>query len=186
MAGTEFTIPTIFGIGMLILMIKSFTDFPATATICNELVSEPVHPAPATPCTLLRSTGSLDPAGSPNRFSQASQGLAKYHDIEAAIADGYRFPLGAAGQKLIQLTNHWFAFKAAFGFDAEHPTSLLYEKTQQGSYLLVGAVFTAPARFGAEELEARIPSSVAQWHRHDLFGWAAEVHFADAQSFHAA
>jgi hypothetical protein len=51
----------------------------------------------------------------------------------------------------------------------EHPTSLLYEKTAAGGYKLIGAMFTAPARFTEEQLNARIPLSVARWHLHTNF-----------------
>jgi hypothetical protein len=43
---------------------------------------------------------------------------------------------------------------------------LLYEKTGENSYKLIGAMYTAPARFSEDDLDKRVPLSVAQWHQH--------------------
>ena len=50
-------------------------------------------------------------------------------------------------------------------FNVEHPTSLLYEKTREG-YRLIGVMYTAPADLTEDELDERIPLSVAAWHQH--------------------
>jgi hypothetical protein len=55
--------------------------------------------------------------------------------------------------------------EAGVRFNPEHPTSLLYEKQGDG-YKLIGAMYTAPARFSEEQINERIPLSVAQWHKH--------------------
>jgi hypothetical protein len=52
-----------------------------------------------------------------------------------------------------------------FSFDPARPTSLLYRKTGDG-YRLVGAMFTAPKRYTPEQLNERVPLSVAEWHMH--------------------
>ncbi len=53
-------------------------------------------------------------------------------------------------------------------FDPDQPPALLYTKIDGPSpaYQLVGVMYTA--RYGAtdEELDARIPLSIAQWHVH--------------------
>jgi hypothetical protein len=53
-----------------------------------------------------------------------------------------------------------------FAFNPEKPTSLLYKKDESGSFVLVGAMFTAPKGYTAEKLDLRVPLSVAQWHKH--------------------
>ena len=92
---------------------------------------------------------------------QSRQALEKYKDYNAALADGYKIFLPNVPQKMYHFTN----VGAAFGFDATKPTSLLYNKTKDG-YALIGAMYTAPQRFNEEQLDQRIPLSVAQWHQH--------------------
>jgi hypothetical protein len=58
--------------------------------------------------------------------------------------------------------------EAAFKFNPEHPTSLLYEK-HGDDYKLIGVMYTAPKRLGEEQLDERIPLSIAQWHEHVNF-----------------
>ncbi len=58
--------------------------------------------------------------------------------------------------------------EAAFRFNPEHPTSLLYEK-HGDEYKLIGVMYTAPKRFTEDQLDERIPLSVAQWHEHVNF-----------------
>ena len=50
-------------------------------------------------------------------------------------------------------------------FNPEHPTSLLYEKTGD-EYKLIGVMYTAPKNANWNELDKRIPLSIAQWHAH--------------------
>jgi len=50
-------------------------------------------------------------------------------------------------------------------FDAALPTALLYQKRGDG-YELEGAMFTAPRRMTEDQLDERVPLSVAQWHAH--------------------
>src|SRR5258707_4348168 len=54
---------------------------------------------------------------------------------------------------------------AAFLFDPAKPTSLLYEK-HGTDYKLIGAMYTAPVPFSEDQLNGRIPLSMAQWHQH--------------------
>ena len=96
---------------------------------------------------------------------QSRQALEKYKDYNAALADGYKIFLPNVPQKMYHFTNWNYAVGAAFGFDATKPTSLLYNKTKDG-YALIGAMYTAPQRFNEEQLDQRIPLSVAQWHQH--------------------
>jgi len=96
---------------------------------------------------------------------QARASLEKYKDYKAAEADGYRIFLPNLPQKMYHFTNYSYAFAAGFSFDATRPTSLLYEKTGTG-YRLIGAMYTAPMRFSEEQINERVPLSVAQWHQH--------------------
>ena len=96
---------------------------------------------------------------------QARVALVKYGDYKVALAEGFRIFLPNIPQKMYHFTNYQYALDAAFGFDPTKPTSLLYEKHGNG-YKLIGAMYTAPVRFTEDQLNARIPLSVAQWHQH--------------------
>ena len=96
---------------------------------------------------------------------QARQALEKYKDYKAAEADGYKIFLPNIPQKMYHFTNWQYAMGAAFTFDPTKPTSLLYDKTGDG-YKLIGAMYTAPMRFSEDQINERVPLSVAQWHQH--------------------
>jgi hypothetical protein len=69
-------------------------------------------------------------------------------------------------QRVYHFTRGWNAVQEAFRFDPAKPTSLLYAKGADGALHLVGGMYTAPKRWGADKLDERIPLSVAHWHKH--------------------
>jgi dienelactone hydrolase len=95
----------------------------------------------------------------------ARQVLEKYRDYKTALADGFEIFMPNVSQPMYHFSNYRYALEAENGFNAEHPTSLLYEK-QGAAYKLIGAMYTASARFSEAELDQRIPLSIAQWHQH--------------------
>ena len=92
----------------------------------------------------------------------------KYLDYHVALDEGFKIFLPNVPQKMYHFTNYAYAAEAGFRFNPEHPTSLLYEK-HGDDYKLIGVMYTAPKRFGEDELDQRIPLSVAQWHEHVNF-----------------
>jgi hypothetical protein len=92
----------------------------------------------------------------------------KYQDYKTALNDGFKIFLPNLPQKHYHFTNYQYGFEAAFSFNPEHPTSLLYEKRDDG-YKLIGVMYTAPKRFTDDDLHDRIPLSIAQWHEHVNF-----------------
>lgn len=99
---------------------------------------------------------------------EAREVMQKYQDYHTALNDGFKIFLPNVPQKQYHFTNSRYAFEAAFRFNPEHPTSLLYDKTPDG-YKLAGVMYTAPARDSEDELNDRIPLSVAHWHQHVNF-----------------
>jgi hypothetical protein len=95
----------------------------------------------------------------------ARPALEKYRDYKVALADGFQIFLPNVPQKMYHFTNWKYAVGAAFYFDPTKPTSLLYEK-HGSDYKLIGAMYTAPVRFTEDQLNERIPLSVAEWHQH--------------------
>jgi hypothetical protein len=96
----------------------------------------------------------------------ARAAIEPYQDYRKALADGYAIFAPRLPQKIYHFTKRSYGLEAAFRFDPSKPTSLLYEKTSGGGFKLIGAMYTD--RFGASEdqLNQRIPLSIARWHEH--------------------
>jgi len=118
--------------------------------------------------TALRSAKPGDAARAKEVAESARKASEKYTDYHAALADGYKVFHPELRQKMYHFTNYGYAMEAAFRFNPEHPTSLLYEK-HGDDYKLIGVMYTAPKRMGEDELDQRVPLSVAQWHEHVNF-----------------
>jgi len=118
--------------------------------------------------TRLRPAKAGDSGRAQQVVESARKALEKYVDYHAALADGYKIFHPELAQKIYHFTNYGYAMEAAFRFDPDHPTSLLYEKHGE-NYQLIGAMYTAPKRFDEDQLDARIPLSIAQWHEHVNF-----------------
>lgn len=97
--------------------------------------------------------------------AELRQGIEKYKDYRVALADGYRIFLPKLPQKQYHFTSYAKGFLEAFTFNPARPTSLLYRKSSSG-YELVGAMYTMPKNASEDQLNARIPLSVAAWHLH--------------------
>ena len=89
----------------------------------------------------------------------------KYKDYRVALADGFQIFHPEVPQQHYHFTNYRYAFEAIFVLNPEHPTSLLYKKTATG-YELEGAMFTARKKATENELNERVPLSIARWHKH--------------------
>ena len=113
-------------------------------------------PRPETPADAARAKEIAD---------QLRNGIAKYKDYHVALADGYKIFLPNFRQPEYHFTSYTNGFLEAFMFDPARPTSLLYKKTATG-YELVGAMYTMPKRATEDQLNERVPLSVANWHLH--------------------
>jgi hypothetical protein len=92
--------------------------------------------------------------------------IARYKDYRLAVADGFVQYLPDVRQPMYHFTNWGYAYEAQHGFDPSRPTSLLYKPTAAGGFELVGAMYTAPRHLDEEQLDRRVPLSVAAWHQH--------------------
>jgi hypothetical protein len=99
----------------------------------------------------------------------AKTAMAPYQDYQKALADGYKIFLPKLPQPVYHFTNYENGREAWSHFDPLKPTSLLYKKTADGGYKLVGAMYTARVDASEEDLNQRIPLSVARWHQHINF-----------------
>ena len=99
---------------------------------------------------------------------EARKAAEKYKDYHVALNDGFKIFMPNVPQKVYHFTSRGNAVEAEMRFDPEHPTSLLYEK-HGDDYKLIGVMYTAPKTFTEDQLDERIPLSVAQWHEHVNF-----------------
>jgi hypothetical protein len=97
--------------------------------------------------------------------AQLRPALEKYKDYHVALDEGFKIFHPEIPQEEYHFTNYGNGFLEAFTFDPARPTSLLYKKTPTG-YELVGAMYTMPKRASENELNARVPLSIATWHLH--------------------
>jgi hypothetical protein len=99
--------------------------------------------------------------------AELRQAIAKYQDTAVARADGYKMFLpNVKEQHVYHFTNYGRAFLSAFRFDASKPTSILYQRGDDGTLHLVGAMYTMPKGATLDRLDERVPLGVAQWHKH--------------------
>lgn len=115
--------------------------------------------------TAMRPQSAEDAARANEIVAELRSGIEKYKDYHVALNEGYKIFLPNLPQPEYHFTNYWNGFLEAFNFDASRPTSLLYRKTSNG-YGLVGGMYTMPKRATEDQLNSRIPLSVAMWHLH--------------------
>jgi hypothetical protein len=111
---------------------------------------------PATPAELTRAD---------EISGELREAIEKYKDYHVALAEGFRIFMPNLPQPEYHFTSYYNGFLESFSFDPTRPTSLLYKKTSTG-YDLIGAMYTMPKRVTEEQLNERIPLSIAQWHLH--------------------
>jgi hypothetical protein len=117
--------------------------------------------------TPVRSTAPGDSARAAAVAAELRRSIAKYQDVSVAVADGFRmFAPQATEQPIYHYINATRTMREAARFDAREPSSLIYRKRPDGSLELYGAMYTAGTQATMEELNSRIPLSVARWHRH--------------------
>ncbi|HEX4231911.1 MAG TPA: hypothetical protein VHZ07_24810 [Bryobacteraceae bacterium] len=119
--------------------------------------------------TTLRPTQAGDQQKADAIVAAAKTAMAPYRDYRKALAGGYEIFLPNVPQPIYHFTKYDYGREARFHFDPLKPTSLLYKKTADGGYQLVGAMYTDRVGATEEELNERIPLSIARWHQHINF-----------------
>jgi hypothetical protein len=115
--------------------------------------------------TKLRVATPQDWAKADEIASELRESIEKYKDYHVALAEGFRIFMPNLPQAEYHFTNYYNGYLESFSFDPSRPTSLLYKKTKTG-YDLIGAMYTMPKRVSEEQLNDRVPLSIAQWHLH--------------------
>jgi len=123
------------------------------------------HTGPHMKWTTLRPVGAGDPEQANRIVQTLRQALSKYKDYHVAVDEGFLPMHPGRKPRHYHFANKERRHLARIQFDAAQPTSLLYKKTSDG-YELEGAMFTAPRGMTEDELNERIPLSIARWHAH--------------------
>ncbi len=127
-------------------------------------------PYDATPhlrVTPVRAPTAADSARGNSLVRVARQAVSRYQSVELAEQDGYKVRMQQMKQaKVLHYTNLSNGFRARSGFDPARPTSLLYQRAPDGQLQLIGVMYTVPASATLEELDARVPLGLVQWHLH--------------------
>jgi hypothetical protein len=139
-----------------------------SASACDEL-GKMQHMQGHMRMTLLRPHEPGDQARADAVALAARAAMEPYKDFRKALADGYKIFLPNVPQRQYHFTNYDAAWSAHSNFDPGKPTSLLYSKSAEGGYRLVGVMYTARLKATETELNARIPLSIARWHQHVNF-----------------
>ena len=123
------------------------------------------HTGPHMKWSALRPANAADAQRAEQIVRTLRDALAKYKDYRVAMDEGYA-PLHPERKPLhYHFANKQHRRMARFRFDPAEPTALLYKKTENG-YELEGAMYTAPKGLSEDQLNERVPLSVAQWHVH--------------------
>lgn len=92
--------------------------------------------------------------------------VARYRDPATAVRDAYQpfFDSGRMGAEIHYVNLRYTAQERAH-IDYEHPGAILYRRTPHG-LVAVGVMYSAEQDSDAADLNARVPLSIAPWHRH--------------------
>ena len=131
-------------------------------------VSAVAHDAtPHLRVTPARAPTAADSARGDSLVRVARQAVSRYQSVDAAEADGYAVRIKAMKRaKVLHYTSLANGFRARSSFDPGRPTSLLYQRTAGGRLQLIGVMYTMPATATFEDLDARVPLGLVQWHLH--------------------
>jgi hypothetical protein len=192
----SFGLPAIIGVALCAAVVSLAGPAHLLADDGNGANSQPVsagmpgtvnaHMAGHMYMTTLKSPKPGDQQKGDAVVAAAKTAITPYEDYRKALADGYEIFLPNLPQRQYHFTKFAYGIEARSHFDPLKPTSLLYKKTADGGYRLVGAMYTDRVDATEDELDNRIPLSIAHWHQHINFckappGQKAEYFGPDAK-----
>jgi hypothetical protein len=152
------------GRGMPSVQGMELADSPELAEAINALLADEgahMRMAPRRPAT------PADQFRAKQIVLTARDALSKYTDVRVAEQEGYlKFLPWIESQSIFHYNNMENIMLTQRRFDAARPVSLLYKKQKDGSMKLVGAMYAAPPDATIEDLDVRLPTSIAHWHEH--------------------
>jgi hypothetical protein len=129
--------------------------------------------------TEMRPEAPIDAQRAQEIVTKLRAGIEKYKDYHVALNDGFHIFAPNIPQPEYHFTSYRNGFLESLTFDPARPTSLLYKKTATG-YQLVGAMYTMPRNATEDQLNERVPLSVAMWHQHTNLCFPRIGHLRDA------
>ncbi len=162
-----------FGLAILLTLIVPASSFAHDMSAMGDMGQAPnamgahMHMSEHMKMTELRPQTPQDIQRADDTLSKLRHALLPYRDYRVALSQGFRIFLPTVPQDVYHFTDYEAAGWEYNGhFDPEHPGSLLYVKKSDGDYVLVGAMYSAPANYTPDELNELIPLSIARWHQH--------------------
>ncbi len=110
--------------------------------------------------------------------------MERYKDYRKALSDGYVIANPKLKQPQYHFMNEANTGEADLRFDLTKPTALLYRRTPLQEYKLEGLMYTTSPDATEDELNERVPLSIARWHRHVNYCAAPADRIKDYQSAH--
>lgn len=101
--------------------------------------------------------------------AEVKAAIERYQDYRRALADGYIVANPKVDQPQYHFNNEANVREADSHFDPRKPSSLLYFRTPTQRYKLEGVMYTDRPNATEDELNQRIPLSIARWHEHTNF-----------------
>src|SRR4029077_11876716 len=146
--------------------LSDSTDVAAAATADREMAGMGGMEAdPHMSMTPTWPLASGDSARAQALVAQVRSSLAKYKDVRVAEADGFKeFLPNVKNQKVYHFTSWRHAVTERFSFDPPAPPALLYKEDAAGGMTLVGVMYTESPGASLNELNLRVPLSIAHWH----------------------
>jgi hypothetical protein len=118
--------------------------------------------------TKLRPVQPGDQARADAIVAAAKRAAERYRDYRKAESDGYTIFMPDQHQNVYHFIRESSSLADKERFDPDQPPALLYTKIDgpNPGYKLIGVMYMARYAATEEELNARIPLSIAQWHVH--------------------
>ena len=140
-------------------------DHEHAADVVDAMRPPERHAGPHMRWTQLRPPNPADDRRAEEIVQVLRQSIAQYKDYRQALEEGFVLLHPEKKARHYHFGNRERRMVARVRFDPVQPTALLYKKNGDG-YELEGAMYTAPRGMSEDQLNERIPLSVAQWHAH--------------------
>jgi len=127
--------------------------------------------------TTLRPVTAADSARAHAIVAELRGAIGKYRDVKRAEADGFKmFAPQIKNQRVYHFTKRLWAIENQFRFNPGKPTSLLYRRDSQGSFVLIGRPVFGP--FGVSTRED-CDAAGGRFHE-EVLGWMVHANIFDA------
>jgi hypothetical protein len=155
-------------LAFVLIVACSATSLSGQQHVHGDMSSDEArNAAPHLRVTPARVATAADSARGDSLVQFARAAVSRYQSVDLAERDGYKVrPKVMRRAKVLHYTSLANGFRARSSFDPARPTSLLYQRTPGGELQLIGVMYTMPAGATLEELDARVPLGLAQWHLH--------------------